>query len=644
MAKATQKDIRKEIYRLDPLINSFISSKNNEELFASACKLATELVDAAGVCILIKNTGGVNILSAFPFISEENEEVPAWLGSLARTYAQMFAENYQILSLSGGGSGVFVPLFSTPQGTLCLAAHVSGNRQIRLQSVGDTLQLIRSMLFMADKQNRAENSNNSSTNQEDNKVDVEKNENSLQDVLSVFGEFQVCTKFSEACITLCAEIARRFSARRVGLGYVRSRSVHVIALDQMDSFKRGTRTVRQLESTMEESLDQERIVFYSELESEKNEIEPGVVVKSAKELAELMHVKRVLSIPLYTTQEGEKIEFVLVCLFDEKEFPLQARIQEINLISKLAAPRLKDLMLAEEIFIKRFWRYLRIKSADIFGERRTILKLSTAILAIFFTVTMLIKSDLIISAPLVVEGVHSYTHTAPLDSYLSEVLVRPGDPVKKDDVLGRLDATQIMLEIAALQAQEHIHQNQASQFLQEGKDSEANIAFLESERTKANLEWAQERLLMTELRSSVDGFLVSEDMYSHLGQPVRRGQALFEVTDTESLRIVAHIDETDISDINKAKENNILDGEFTLTAYPSLHIPFEVERVHPYATSNESRNGFELRGELTELPENITLRPGMEGYAKIKAGEKPLLYLWTRKVINRVRLLLWRWF
>ncbi len=638
MAQISQRDNDKNFNRLDPLINSLLASKNSEELFFSSCQLASELVNATGVAIFQKNQGKVGLLSAYPFNPSASNEMPNWLTLLGKSYGQMLAENYQVLHLSDGGIGIFVPLFSTAQGNLCIAAHVFGNRQVRLQGVSDTLQLIRTMLFMANKYVEQKENQGSLTTEQI------ANNNSLQDILSLLGEFQNCTKFSEACITLCAGIAARFSARRVALGAVYSRSVHVIALDQMDSFRRGTRTIRQLESVMEESHDQERIVFYSEIEEEKPEIDPGVIVKSAKELANMLQIKRVFSVPLYTNHDEEKIEFILVCLFDEKEIFVHDKIQELNLIARLVAPRLKDLQLAEEFFLKKFLRYLKIKSIDIFGERRTILKLATAIVGIFLFIGLVFKGDLVISAPLVVEGVHSYTHTAPLDSYLSEVLVRPGDAVKKNDVLGRLDSTQISLEIAALQAEEHIHQSQATQFLQEGNDAEAAIAFLESERTKANLKWAEERLLLTELRSSVDGFLVSEDMYSHLGQPVRRGQALFEITDTSSLRIVAHIDESDISYINTAREENILSGEFTLTAYPSLHIPFAVERIHPYASQAENKNGFELRGELLEIPQSITLRPGMEGFAKIAAGQRSILYLWTRKLINRLKLTFWRWF
>ncbi len=641
MVKAQQKEAKRDIYRLDPLISAFMSSKNSTDLFASACKLAVEMIHAQGVSVLLRSNGHVTLVSAYPYDTNQQEEMPSWIAALAKSYGQMFAENYQIVPLNNDSSGVFVPLFSTDQGLLCLAAYVHGTRSVRLQNVGDTLQLIRAMLFMANRHNEA---SPQGTQQENTKSSSATEPQFLQEVLHILSAFQVSTQCSQACITLCAEVARRFSARRVGLGLVRSRSVHVIALDQMDSFKRGTRTVRQLESVMEEALDQERIVFYSALEAEQSAMDVGVITKASKELAHTMQVTRVISIPLYTQQEGEKIEFVMVCLFDGHEMPLEKTFQSLNLVAKLAAPRLKDLTLAEEIFFKKIWRYFRIKSADIFGEKRTILKLSTAIVGIFLLTTLILKDDLEISAPLVVEGVHSYTHTAPLDGFLSEVLVRPGDIVKKNDVLGRLDATQILLEVTALEAEGHIHKSQASQFLQEGKSDEANIASLEAERVDAKLAWARERLLMTELRSSVDGFLVSQDMYAHLGQPVRRGQELFEVTDTEMLRIVAHISETDISDINTARKEKILSGEFILTAYPSLYIPFEVERIHPYAITKDQQNGFELRGELTNPPQNITLRPGMEGFAKIKAGKKTILELWTRKVINKIRIFIWTWF
>jgi biotin carboxyl carrier protein len=319
-------------------------------------------------------------------------------------------------------------------------------------------------------------------------------------------------------------------------------------------------------------------------------------------------------------------------------------MDSISLVCRLSEPRLRDLKRTEELPLKKAWRYVLLRSADVFGPQRTALKLGAAVLSFFIFFSLVISGEIKISAPITIEGVHSYSQTAPMDSYLYEVDARPGDEVKKGQLLGKLDATEVAMKIAELEAQKSINTSQADQYLQGGKDAEAAIARLEEQRTEANLAWARERMGMAELRSSVDGFVVSEDMFPRLGQPVRRGQKLFEITDTASLRVVAHVKESDLCDIGHARQNGPVTGAFTLTAYPGLRIPFTVERIHPYVSVVEGENGFETRGQIDEVPQGIVLRPGMEGLAKINAGEAPLLALWTRKIVNKVRLLWWRWF
>ena len=38
-----------------------------------------------------------------------------------------------------------------------------------------------------------------------------------------------------------------------------------------------------------------------------------------------------------------------------------------------------------------------------------------------------------------------------------------------------------------------------------------------------------------------------------------------------------------------------------------------------------------------------TLRPGMEGVGKIVAGQRRLLWIWTHRAVDHVRLKLWEW-
>ncbi|MDD4701227.1 MAG: HlyD family efflux transporter periplasmic adaptor subunit [Desulfovibrio sp.] len=623
--------VRRDAHRLDGLVKALCDAGGHEQRLQTLCEIACEALGAVGLAILARQQGNVSIVMASPAV-EPQAEPPAWLLALGKCYGQMLAETGQTVSLgpeTGGAWGVFVPLLAAEGTSITVAAYVLGGRPVRLQGVADVLQLVRSALYLAELAGQQGSAQRT--------VEAEGDgHNYLLDVVEVLGEVQACTRFFEAASTLCAQVARKFNCRRAALGRVRNGQIKAVALDQMESFARGTRGVRQMEEAMQEAQDQDRMVLYSAEEGEQPD--PQTITRAARELATTSGARRVLSLPL-RAQQGQG--FVLLLVMDGASFEPQ-RLDALMLICRLAAPRLSDLELAEEFPLKKAWQYCLTCSADIFGPRRTGLKLATALVGLFLVLSLLISGPVVVVAPLTVEGVHSYTHTASTDSYLHEVLVRPGDEVKKGDVLGRLDTAEVGLEIAALEAQRDIHKNQAGQYLQEGKDAEAAIARLEGERAELNLNWARQRLHMMELRSSVDGFVVSEDMLPRLGQPVRRGQELFEVTDTASLRVVAHVNEEDVSDISRSMSKGEVKGEFTLTAYPDLHMPFTVERIHPFATVAGTENGFEVRGRI-DASSALTLRPGMEGHARITAGEASLLSLWTRKAVNKLRLIMWRW-
>ena len=625
---------RGNTHRLDSLIASLCTAKSHEDLFQAVCALGRETAGAVGVAVLSRQQGSVRVVTASPTVSLEAGEAPLWLAELAKCYSQMLAENCQKAPLGsepGGAYGVFVPLLNNEHGSLVLAAHILGGRKTRLESVVDTLQLVRASLFLAERvsQGVATPAPSQTTGE---------SATEFTDIINTLDGVLTSNRLSEAASIACAEIAKVFDCRRVAIARVREKRVTIFALDQMESFSRGTRGVRMMEEAMQEALDQDRLILYSAEDDETQEA--GIITRAARELASTANAHCILCLPL---RLHEEVPFVMLCMLGENTFTPQ-RLNSLSLICRMCAPRLRDLDLAEEFPLKKAWRYCLMRSADIFGPHHTALKLASGFVGAFLFFSLVISGDIVVSAPLTVEGVHSYTHTAPMDSYLYEVLIRPGDPVKKGDILGRLDSTETNLEIAALEAQQLIHESQADQNMQEGKDAEAAIARLEADRTAANLAWSRKRLAMTELASSVDGFLVSEDMYPRLGQPVRRGQELFEVTDTASLRVVMQVDETDISDVNEAMASGAVRGEFTLTAYPVLHIPFWVERIHPYAVVSGTVNGFEVRGRIEEIPGSLVLRPGMEGHARITVGEEALLFLWTRKLVNKIRLALWRWF
>jgi hypothetical protein len=61
----------------------------------------------------------------------------------------------------------------------------------------------------------------------------------------------------------------------------------------------------------------------------------------------------------------------------------------------------------------------------------------------------------------------------------------------------------------------------------------------------------------------------------------------------------------------------------------------------PVSTPGEGKNTFRVEARPAELPER--LQPGMEGVAKVKVDRRRLIWIWTHRAVDWLRLTLWSW-
>jgi hypothetical protein len=109
---------------------------------------------------------------------------------------------------------------------------------------------------------------------------------------------------------------------------------------------------------------------------------------------------------------------------------------------------------------------------------------------------------------------------------------------------------------------------------------------------------------------------------------------LFEVCPLESLRAQLHGPEDQIFDIEVGQR-----GELATASYPGRRIEFLVERINPIAEVENERNIFKVRVQL--LDTYPWMRPGMEGVAKVSIGKRRYAWIWSRKVVNWIRMKFW---
>jgi len=219
--------------------------------------------------------------------------------------------------------------------------------------------------------------------------------------------------------------------------------------------------------------------------------------------------------------------------------------------------------------------------------------------------------------------------------------VRPGPTV-----LAELETAELRLELASAEAERlgYLKQVNAAMRPTEDKRAEAQIAQARADQVTAKIRLLEHRIEQAVLVSPIDGYVVSGDLERQLGAPVKTGDVLFEIASLAHLRAELSVPEDLIADVlaayQKAKTNGLeLEGELATTAQPDERIPFTVSRINPVANVEEQSNVFKVRATMFGRPE--VLRPGMEGVAKINIEKRSYGFIWTRKLVNWVRMKLW---
>jgi hypothetical protein len=73
--------------------------------------------------------------------------------------------------------------------------------------------------------------------------------------------------------------------------------------------------------------------------------------------------------------------------------------------------------------------------------------------------------------------------------------------------------------------------------------------------------------------------------------------------------------------------------------HPGQKVRFTIDRITPIAEVVDHQNVFRVRARISELLD--WMRPGMEGEARISAGQKTYLWILSHRLVNWLRMKLW---
>lgn len=433
-------------------------------------------------------------------------------------------------------------------------------------------------------------------------------------------------EFGVAATSVVNELSERFSCQRVSFGFLRYNRVRVEAMSHCSRVDHHSNMVRAIGDAMNESLDQGTTVVYPQ--------ESGTSVPATRFHALLSQAQQGAAIcTLPMIKNGKAVGVLLLERSKDKPFTpeMVARCEQIGL---LLGPVLEIRRRDERFLLVKILESLQSGCARLFGPRHLPLKLAVSLTIALMAWLFLAGAMFSISCDSLLEATVRRVIVAPQQGHIAAAHVRAGDLVQKGDLLATLDDQELRFE-------KRKWQSQLAQLLKKYRKAlagfdRAEVAILNAQRAQAEaqLKLVDYQLARTNLIAPFSGLIVKGDLSQTLGSPVARGEVLFEVALTDEYRVALKVDERDIGFVSKGQQ-----GQLKLSGVPDKSINITVDRLTPVSSTGGGRNYFCVEAVMDKHSD--LMRPGMEGVTKIEIGREKLLWIWTRRMVDWLRLFTW---
>ncbi len=447
------------------------------------------------------------------------------------------------------------------------------------------------------------------------------------DLLGAVGEQD---GLQSAAMALVNELAGRIGASRVLIGFVRHHRVRLAGVSHVGWFDARTAEVDAVENLMEEALDQggrlqvpvsAGAAFRVTVAHEEQRKRAGLAA-----MCSVVMLGRESAVGVITAEWPDDATDALVA----------AGADLLETVALLAAPAFEDKLDRARWLTGRAPRAVVSLVQRLSRRGDATFKLGAVAAVLLVGLLAVVQQDYRVTAKSVIEGEVQRAAVAPFRGYIASAPVRAGARVTKGQTLAVLDERDLRLE----QVRWSSEREQAAQKYQDAlakRDRAAAVLLAAQQRqAQAQLDLVDEKLARATIRAPIDGLVVSGDLSQLLDSPVDVGQTLFEVAPLDAYRVVLQVDERDIAHLQVGQT-----GQLVLTGLSKEPLPLRVKTITAVAEQHEGVNVFRVEAELTRsVP---YLRPGMEGVAKVTAGERSVLWVWTHPFTDWLRMALWRW-
>lgn len=431
--------------------------------------------------------------------------------------------------------------------------------------------------------------------------------------------------FKKFSLAIVNRLAQKFHCHQVQFGIEKGKSVEIEAISHSAWFDGKANLINLAATAMNEAFDQRTQIIHPVAEG------GGALIRQAHQrYAEESRSAALCSTPLVA---GVKVVGVWLL---ERDTPFSDdEIESVETIALAMAPIIELKQGRDESLFAHTRRSIERGLGRITDTSYPGIKLVVACAALVLAVLAIVEIEYRVGAPAAIEGAIQRSVVAPFDGYIQAAAAKAGDIVQNGQVLATLEDKDLVLEHERWRAEHEVAQGKALDAMAKGDRVELRQASAQADQALAQLNLVTEKLGRVKVSAPFDGVVVRGDLSQQIGSPVEQGKVLFEVSPLAAWRVVVKVDERDVSHVREG-----MTGTLMLTSLPSEAYPLVVSKVTPVATAEDGRNYFRVETTLTGA--TPALRPNMEGVAKIASGQRSVLWIWTHRLTDWLRVALWK--
>ena len=434
---------------------------------------------------------------------------------------------------------------------------------------------------------------------------------------------------ADAALAMASELAATLHCDAVALGAVTGggAAVEILVLSDRAGIAADQMQQRLLVAAMQEAIDQGCAVSYPPA--------AGTPMRIVLAHAELHAAGGQATATTVLVHDGQVVG-ALLAQWPAAAPPDAARLALLDSLAHATGPALALRRGAERSGSARLADALRAGWRCAMRRGHPVPKLVAGAVLTGLALLTALPVDHRVGAPARVEGAVQRVVPSPLDGFLHKSHVRPGDAVRAGDLLAELTDQDLALERRKLEAALNQHENGYAAALARADRAQFVINQGKAVEARAQLDLVRQQIARTRLLAPIHGVVIKGDLGHALGAPVQRGEALLTIAPADQYRVIVEVDERDVPWVRRGAT-----GQLALSAWPGERLAIVVERVTPVAAVRDGRNAYEVEARLVN-PAPM-LRPGLQGVAKIEAGERSLAWIWGHHAADWLRLAWWSW-